>query len=76
MAARKRVGLSEYTRTRIQATMLVNRLENHVQGKCKMASTQVTAALGLLRKAVPDLSATSHDIDPERNILRIIHESK
>lgn len=76
MAARKRIGLAENTRQRIRASMLVKRLEDHVDGKVDLAATQVTAALGLLRKSLPDLQATTHDIDPERNVLRIVHESK
>ena len=37
--------------------MLVNRLQDHVLGKVKLETTQVTAALGLLKKTLPDLQA-------------------
>jgi len=47
-------------REKIRASQLVNALENHVLGRKKMASTQVAAALGLLRKCVPDLASTEH----------------
>jgi hypothetical protein len=58
MAARTRVTFhNEETRRRIQTTMLVNRLQDHVRGKVKMSPTQVTAALGLLKKTIPDLAA-------------------
>ena len=60
MAARNRKGLSENTRARIQTTMIVKRLEKHILGKVEMTSTQVTAAMGLLRKTLPDLSAVEH----------------
>ena len=43
-------------REKIRASQLVNALENHVLGRKKMKPTQVSAALGLLRKCVPDLA--------------------
>jgi len=63
MAARKRVGLSENTRKRIQASMIVNRLTDHIVGKVEMQQTQVTAALGLLRKVLPDLQAVDMSLE-------------
>ena len=44
-------------RRRIQASMIINRLTDHVLGKVDMPASAVTAALGLLRKVAPDLSA-------------------
>jgi hypothetical protein len=43
------------TRQKIQAAGVVNRLIDHVNGKNKLEQTQVSAALGLLRKVLPDL---------------------
>jgi hypothetical protein len=61
MAARtNKIRHDEETRAKIQTSQLINRLTNHVLGKCDMAATQVTAALGLLRKSLPDLTATQH----------------
>lgn len=58
MAATKRNAmLIEETRSRIQTTQLLNRLTNHGLGKNKMSNTQVTAALGVLKKSLPDLAA-------------------
>ena len=57
MAARNRKGLSEATRKRIQTTMLVKRLEDHVVGECELSSTQIRAAEILLKKTLPDLSS-------------------
>ncbi len=51
---------AEAVRARIRAGGIVKRLENHVLGRVEMTSSQVTAALGLLRKSVPDLSAIEH----------------
>lgn len=76
MAARKRVGLAENTRKRIQASMIVNRLTDHILAeeeivdgekvtKKLMTQSQVTAALGLLKKVLPDL--TSVDMVAEIN---------
>jgi len=40
--------------------MLAHRLTKHALGKVEMTPTQVTAALGLLRKTLPDMSAIAH----------------
>lgn len=58
MPARKRTWTPDKVRERIRTSMIVNRLEDHIDGKVEMSATQVSAALGLLRKTVPDLSAT------------------
>ena|SRR5215217_7493539 len=50
----------EIVRRRIQSTKIVQRLQLFVDGEVKMTAPQVTAALGLLRKTVPDLSAIEH----------------
>ena len=60
MAARKRTWTPEKVRERMRTTMLVRRLTKHVLGKVEMSSTQVTAALGLLKKTLPDLNAIEH----------------
>jgi hypothetical protein len=56
----RRMGFrhTQDVRDKIRATMIVNRLSDHVAGKVDMGATQVSAALGLLRKCVPDLQAT------------------
>jgi len=58
MAARLNPRHQESVREKIRASQLVNALENHVLKRRKMGATQVSAALGLLRKCVPDLSTT------------------
>ena len=56
MAARKTKHLSDDWRKKIQTSMLINRLSDFVNGKVELNSAQVTAALGLLRKSLPDLN--------------------
>ena len=61
MAARKYKGTKndpwpQQTRDKIQTSMLVNRLQMHIHGEVDMKPTQVQAALGLLRKTIPDIS--------------------
>lgn len=57
MAARiKRLIHDRELRENIRSGMLISRLQNHVDGKLKMQPSQVTAALGLLKKVIPDLS--------------------
>lgn len=48
--------MSEEHRVKIQNSNILNALIEHVEGKREMSSTQVSAGLGLLKKALPDLS--------------------
>lgn len=52
--------MSDEHRSKIQKSQILNALIEHVEGKRKMSATQVTAGLGLLRKALPDLSNVEH----------------
>jgi hypothetical protein len=60
MAARLRRPHQQEVRDKIRASQLVNRLESHVLSGVEMSQTQVSAALGLLRKCVPDLQVLAH----------------
>jgi hypothetical protein len=51
---------AEAVRSRIRAGGIAKRLECHVLGTVEMSASQVTAALGLLRKVVPDVAAIEH----------------
>jgi len=51
----------EKTRAKIQSSQLINALQDHILGKNNrgdMKPSQITAALGLLKKTLPDLSST------------------
>jgi len=74
MAANKRLWQTDKTREKIRISMLVNRLQDHVEGKADMSSTQVKAASVLLSKVMPDLSAadiTTHE--PESTMQEKFH---
>ncbi len=68
MAARKDSRIKTKHRDAIQTSMIIKRLSNHVDGKVEMTSTQVAAALGLLKKAIPDLKSVEMDIDADVTI--------
>jgi hypothetical protein len=53
-----RVRHQDDIRAKIRASQLVNRLEDHVFGDTELTATQVSAALGLLKKCVSDLAST------------------
>jgi len=57
MAARKHLWHDERTRAKIQTSQLINRLNSFVNGKVELNAAQVTAALGLMKKTLPDLQA-------------------
>lgn len=75
MAARLNRNHQEAIREKIRSSQLVNSLENHVFGKKKLEASQVTAALGLLKKTVPDLSQVSGSGDDGEHVVRIVHEA-
>ena len=45
-------------RAKIKTGMILGALADHVEGKKEMSSTQIQAAVALLRKAMPDLAST------------------
>ena len=62
MAARKNRGTldkpwDDSVRLKIQTSMLVNRLTSYVNSEVSLEPAQVTAALGLLKKSLPDLAS-------------------
>lgn len=78
MAARIKNYHTEEVRKRIQTSQLLNRLTNHALGEVDMTSTQVTAALGVLKKSLPDLQSValtdpSHE-GPARLLIEWIKE--
>jgi len=60
---RKHLYHPDEIKEKIGKSQILNRLIKFVNGEIEMAPHQVTAALGLLRKAIPDLSAAEikHD---------------
>jgi hypothetical protein len=72
MAARTRKQrVDDFTRERIRTGLLVNRLENHVLGEVEMSATQVSAALGLLKKSLADLQSIAHSGDQDKPIKHV-----
>jgi len=70
MAARSnRIQHDENTRKKIQASQLINRLTNHILSEegDVMTQSQVNAALGLLKKTLPDLKAIDIQGDIEHS---------
>ena len=63
MAARtNRINHDPKTIEKIKASQLINRLTDHILNDYEMKKSQVSAALGLIKKVVPDLAATQHEI--------------
>lgn len=58
--------MSAEHRDKIKNSNILNALIEHAEGNREMSSTQVTAALGLLKKALPDLQAVEHSSDPDK----------
>lgn len=62
---------AEKVRARIKAGGIVHRLQKHVLGEVNMSASQVTAALGLLRKVVPDVSHMEHSGEVNLNTFAV-----
>lgn len=73
MAERLNRRHQDMVRDKIQASQLINRLEDHALDGKEMSKSQVSAALGLLKKCIPDLSATTIAGDAD-NPLGIVHK--
>ena len=76
MAARINPKHDEATRQKIQTSQLINRLQSFINGEVKMETAQVTAALGLLKKSLPDLAAVQHSGDDGGPIKMVIEWNK
>lgn len=70
MAARKSLTHDATARQNIQTSQLLNRLNSHANGMVEMTPTQVKAAEILLRKSLPDLSATT--LDTGENLTEVL----
>ncbi len=60
MAARLNPRHQDMVRDKIQASQLINRLQNHVLGEIELSQTQIQAAKILLDKSVPNLQSIEH----------------
>jgi hypothetical protein len=56
---RKTIWTPEIVRQRIRTSQIVRALIEHTLGNREMVPSQVSAGLGLLRKVMPDLTATT-----------------
>ena len=63
--------MSEEHRVKIQNSNILNALIEHACGEREMGGTQVTAAIALLKKVLPDLQAVQHSGDPD-NPLQVV----
>lgn len=78
MAARKQLFHPDEVKQKIQASQLINRLQGHVfSDEPLMDASQVTAALKLLGKVVPDLKAIEHSGQGENGeiIFQTVYEA-
>lgn len=66
-----KINITEDWKKKIQVTSIMNRLNDHVDGKIDLSSTQLKAADIILRKMVPDLGRTEVAIDPNANSLLV-----
>lgn len=73
MAARLNRRHQDMVRDKIKTSQLINRLQDYVLGNknqgvvVELSASQVTAALGLLKKCVPDLSSAEYTGPPDED---------
>lgn len=58
--------MSNEHRDKIRNSNVLNALIEHVEGRREMSSSQVTGALGLLKKVLPDLQSVEISGDPDK----------
>ena len=81
MAVRLNRRHQESIREKIRGSQLVNVLEKHVfneyeDNEKRLDPTQVNAAMGLLKKVVPDLSATEVDARIEDKTVKTMSDAE
>lgn len=76
MAVRKHLSHDTKTREKIRTSQLINRLEKFVlseadgaNGKVELTPAQVTAALGLIKKTLPDLAQVDGNMEHSGKIV-------
>lgn len=67
---------SEQVRLKIQAAVLIDRLQKHVTGDAEMTPTQISAAKVLLDRSVPVLSQVQHTGDAEKPVEHVFRWQK
>ena len=76
MAARTRkINQDDQTRLKIQAAMIINRMQDCMNGKVTLDAQQVSCAKALLNKVLPDLSSTTLKGDKD-NPLQIVSKDQ
>lgn len=64
--------IPEEHRIKIANSKILNRLIDHAMGECDMKQTEVTAAVALLKKVLPDMTESKSDVTVEhRSVMRI-----
>lgn len=67
--------MSEEHRVKIRNSNILNALIEHVEGKREMSATQVSAGLGLLKKALPDLSTVTMQGDEDGGPMQVVFKT-
>jgi hypothetical protein len=65
---RARFRMSDEHRIKIQNSKVLSRLLGHVEGQAKLETSQVTAAVALLKKVLPDLQSVTVTGDAENPV--------
>lgn len=76
MAARLNPRHSDMVRQKIQASVLIDRLQKHVAGEVEMTATQISAAITLLDRSVPKLAQIQHVGDDEQPVRHVFEWAK
>lgn len=68
MAARLNPRHQEMVRNKIKASQLINVLQDHVLNGRELLPTQITAAVALLKKVVPDTTSSSVTVTHSKRV--------
>ena len=71
MAARKHLSHDTKTRDKIRTSQLINRLEKFVlnEDAVELSNAQVSAALGLIKKTLPDLAQIDGSLEHKGEVV-------
>ena len=65
--------MSPEHRVKIQNSNILNRMIEHALGNCEMSASQVTVAIALMKKTLPDLAAVTISGDADQPV-KVIYE--
>ncbi len=74
-ARTKKIRHDDETRAKIQATQIINRMQQCIKGEITLDAQQVSCAKALLNKRLPDLASVQMSGDKDNPLIHVIENT-